>query len=347
MAARWHGVPVIDDAAGQVTGWARTDFGLDLTDLDEVTHGADQHARLWRAHAADGTRYAVKLSGGGTPAGLVVAAHLAAQKVPGVPAPLHTHDGRLYGDHGGHRLSVVPWVSDLRALDGPMTDAHWRAYGELLAAVHAVPVTDELVRLLPPGGAAYPEIVAATRATAERLRAPGPADPAGPPVAELAALWSAMADRVSTLTGAMERLDANRGDRPVVVCHGDPHLGNLLLGPNGQVWLIDWDDAVLAPPECDLMFVTDGVLAFAPITTGQRAAVLAGYGRVHIEPARLAWFLAVRALDDLTDWTRQALDPDVDAAGRARAARIVRGLVSPVGLVTLADAALRSLDRPH
>lgn len=339
-------MPVIEDATRQVARWVRTDFGLDLTRMNEVTHGADQRARLWLAHAADGTRYAVKLSGGGTPAGLVVTAHLASQKVPGIPAPLRTLDERLYGDHGGHRLSVVPWVSDQRALDGPMTDAHWRGYGELLAAVHAVPVTDELMRLLPPGGAAYPGIVAATRATAQRLREPGRADPAGPPVAELAAVWAAVADRVSTLAAEVERLAAGRRERPVVVCHGDPHLGNLLLGPDGQVWLIDWDDAVLAPPECDLMFVTDGVLAFAPVTADQRAAVLAGYGRVDIDPVGLAWFLAVRALDDLTDWTRQALDPDADAADRAMAARIVRGLVSPVGLVTLADAALRDLGRP-
>ncbi|SCF15532.1 spectinomycin phosphotransferase [Micromonospora coriariae] len=338
---------MIEDATRQVTGWVRTDFGLDLTRVDEVTHGADQHARLWLAHAADGNRYAVKLSGGGTPAGLVVTAHLAGQGVPGIPAPLRTRDERLYADRGGHRLSVVPWVSDQRALDGPMTDAHWRAYGELLAAVHAVPVTDELVRLLPRGGVTYPGIVAATRATAERLREPGPADPAGPPVAELAAVWAAVADQVSTLGGAVERLAAGQRDRPVVVCHGDPHLGNLLLGPDGQVWLIDWDDAVLAPPECDLMFVTDGVLAFAPVTAEQRAAVLAGYGSVDINPVGLAWFLAVRALDDLSDWTRQALDPDADAAHRAMAARIVRGLVSPVGLVTLADAALRDLARPR
>ncbi|MBQ0902255.1 phosphotransferase enzyme family protein [Micromonospora sp. U21] len=338
---------MLEDATQQVAGWVRADFGLDLTLLDEVTHGADQRARLWRAHAADGTRYAVKLSGGGTPAGLVVTAHLAGQGVPGIPAPLRTGDGRLHGDHGGRRLSVVPWVADQRALDGPMTEAHWRAYGELLAAVHAVPVTDELVRLLPPGGAAYPAIVAATRATAERLRDPGPADPAGPPVAELAAVWAAVADRVSTLAGEVERLVSGQRDRPVVVCHGDPHLGNLLLGPDGQVWLIDWDDAVLAPPECDLMFLTDGVLAFAPVTAEQQVAALAGYGRVDIDPTRLAWFLAVRALDDLTDWTRQALDPDADVADRARAARIVRGLVSPVGLVTLADTALGDLGRPR
>ncbi|MFG1840627.1 phosphotransferase enzyme family protein [Micromonospora sp. NPDC049175] len=334
-----------EDVARQVAEWVRANFGLRLTSMERVTHGADEHARLWLTSTADGARYAVKLSGGGTAAGLAVPAYLARQGVPGIAAPLRTRDGDLSVDHDGHRLSVVPWVSDQRALDGPMTDAHWQAYGEVLAAVHAVPVTDELSRLLPSGGAAYPSIVAATRAMAERLRDPDPADPAGPVLAELAAVWSTAADRVRALTGEVERGAASLRDGPApVLCHGDPHLGNLLLGAGGRVWLIDWDDAVLAPPECDLMFVRGGVRAFAPVTAGQQRAVLTGYGPADIDPARLAWFLAVRALDDLSDWTRQALDPNAEAPDRDRAARIVRGLVSPVGLVTLADAALRDLE---
>ncbi|MEU1244683.1 phosphotransferase [Micromonospora parva] len=335
------------DDARQVAEQVRTGFGLRLSTMERVTSGADQHARLWLAQAADGCRYAVKLSGGGTPAGLDVTAYLAGQGVPGIAAPLRSVGGRLSIDHDGRRLSVVPWVSDQRALDGPMTDAHWRAYGEVLAAVHAVPVTEELSRLLPTGGAAYPSIVTATRAVAERLRDPDPGDLADPLVADLVVVWSAVADRLRFLIREVERRAAEQRDRPGshVVCHGDPHLGNLLLGADGQVWLIDWDDAVLAPPECDLMFVLGGVLAFAPITPDQQRAVLAGYGTTEVDRARLAWFLAVRALDDLSDWTRQALDLDAEAADRSRAARIVRGLVSPVGLVSLADTALRDLDR--
>lgn len=324
-----------------VVGWVRDEFALELSRVDEVPHGADLRARLWRGATGDGARYAVKVSGGGTPAGLTVTAYLAERGVPGIAAPVRTPDGRRYAERDGYRLSVVPWVSDWRALDGPMTEAHWRAYGELLAAVHAVPVTDELERLLPGGGDAYPSIVAATRDVGGRLR--DQADHDDPLVAELAAVWSAHADRVSTVLAGVERLAGDRAG-PVVVCHGDPHLGNLLLGPDGQVWLIDWDDAVLAPRECDLMFVVGGVLAFAPITPEQQRAALAGYGAVDIDAVRLAWFLAVRALDDLSDWTRQALDPTASPDDRATAARIVRGLVSPVGLVTLADVALRDLD---
>ncbi|MGC4760977.1 phosphotransferase enzyme family protein [Micromonospora trifolii] len=337
---------MVQDVARQVAEQVRTGFGLRLSTMESVAFGADEHARLWLAQTADGGRYAVKLSGGGTPAGLVVTAYLAEQGVPGIAAPLRAADGLLFVDHDGRRLSVVPWVSDQRALDGPMTGAHWRAYGEVLAAVHAVPVTDELSRLLPAGGAAYPSIVTATRAMAVRLRDPAPADLADPLVAELAGVWTAAADRLGVLIREVEGRAVDQRDRPgpAVVCHGDPHLGNLLLGADGQVWLVDWDDAVLAPPECDLMFVLGGVLAFAPITAEQQQAVLAGYGRTDVDPVRLAWFLAVRALDDVSDWTRQALDLDADGADRDRAARIVRGLVSPVGLVSLADAAVRGLD---
>ncbi|MGW4498815.1 phosphotransferase enzyme family protein [Micromonospora sp. NPDC004336] len=337
-----------DDPPDALRDWVRDDFGVRLTATEAVGHGADRLALLWQARAADGTRYAVKLSGGGTGAGLVVSAHLAAGGVPGVAAPLRTRDGRLWSERGGRRLSLVPWVSDARALGGPMTTAHWRAYGEVLAAVHAAEVTDELAALLPAGGANHPSVVASAHEVNARLRDPAAAERADPLVGELARIWSGARGAVTTLIreverpGAGPRVPAGRA----VVCHGDPHLGNLLLGPRGRVWLIDWDDAVLAPRECDLMFVIGGgVLAFAPVTAAQRAAVLAGYGPVDVDATRLAWFQALRALDDIADWSRQALDVAGAEADRRRALGIVRGLVSPDGLVTTACSALAGLAR--
>lgn len=62
------------DVVRQVVDQLRAGFGLRVAAMAHVAHGADQHARLWLAHTVDGDRYAVKLSGGGTPAGLVVTA---------------------------------------------------------------------------------------------------------------------------------------------------------------------------------------------------------------------------------------------------------------------------------
>lgn len=166
----------------RVRTWVREDFALDLASIDEVEHGADEAAELWRGVSSSGTPYAVKLSGGGTPAGLVVSAHLSGQEAQGVPGPLPTRQGRLWSEREGRRLSVVPWVSGDRALDGGMSAAHWTAYGALLAQVHATAVTDALAQLLPREDHTHEQLASTTRALDGRLRAAAdaPAGEAGP-----------------------------------------------------------------------------------------------------------------------------------------------------------------------
>lgn len=82
-------------AGERLRAWVREDFGVDLTSIDGVGHGADEAAELWRGVSMDGAPYAVKLSGGGTPAGMVVSAHLAEHGVPGVVGPVPTRYGWL------------------------------------------------------------------------------------------------------------------------------------------------------------------------------------------------------------------------------------------------------------
>ncbi|MGR6319155.1 phosphotransferase [Micromonospora soli] len=320
------------------------EFGLTLLTTVPVDLGADPAARLWRATTADGHDYAVKLTGGGTPAGAVVTARLVRQGVPGIAAPLTTRDGRLGAVHDGRRLTVVPWVSDERAPAGGMRPAHWRGYGALLAAAHAVPVTAELAEL-PREDHTHAAVAAAFRRTDRRLRAVD--DAADRWTRETAGHWRAAAADLARLLAAVDRLGAELRARPaeLVVCHGDPHLGNLLLGADGQVWLIDWDDAVLAPRERDLMFVIGGGPAFAPRGRVDEAAFRAGYGPVEPDPVRLAYQLGVRALDDIWSWSADAADPGRAEADRVRALRIVVELLSPLGLVSLARRALRDLGR--
>ncbi|MGC1211780.1 MAG: phosphotransferase [Micromonospora sp.] len=325
--------------------WVAEDFGLSLVSAVPVGYGADATAELWRATTVDGGEYAVKLSGGGTSAGLVVTAQLARQGVPGIVAPLTARDGRVCTIHDGRRLSVVPWASDERALAGGMGPAHWRAYGQVLAATHAVTVTDELAAL-PREDHTHAAIGAATRAMDRRLRAVDDRT-ADRWTRAVAAHWRDATDELATLLDRVDRLGAELRARPadLVVCHGDPHLGNLLLGPDGRVFLIDWDDAVLAPRERDLMFVTGGVLAFAPVTPAEQAAFFEGYGPVELDRVRLAYHLGARALDDLSSWAGDVADAGRPEADRVRALTIVEGLLSPVGLVTLARQALRDLGR--
>ncbi len=141
-----------------------------------------------------------------------------------------------------------------------------------------------------------------------------------------------------------EELRSQAEPSPWAVCHGDPHLGNLIVVPGSEeVTLVDWDDAVLAPPERDLMFVLGGgVLPFAPVTDEQQSWFLDGYGRIDVDPDRLVYFRCVRTLEDITELAEHVIDTSRDREQRAESLGYVEGMVSPAGLVV---QALRTASR--
>jgi spectinomycin phosphotransferase len=282
----------------------------------------------------DGTPYAVKLTGADATAGLTVAFSLARGGVAGVPAPVLARDGRLWSRRDGRQLSLVPWVSDQRAYRGPMTAEHWRSYGALLAAVHAYPAASlaATVRAFDDTQA-----VSVVRSLNTRLAGPVAGDRL---IQELAEVWRGATAAIDQLVLAVARLAP--GASGSVLCHADPHLHNLLLGPAGTVWLVDWDDAVLATPELDLMFVLVGVLD-VPVSVQQQEWFFSGYGPVEIDPARLAYYRCVRALEEL-DFAQQVLHPALSIDQRSWALGILRGVLSLAGIVPLALASVRELE---
>jgi spectinomycin phosphotransferase len=60
--------------------------------------------------------------------------------------------------------------------------------------------------------------------------------------------------RRAQITDLVDRADAlthrlTQHALPMVVCHTDIHASNLLIGGDGAVAIIDWDDPILAPKE--------------------------------------------------------------------------------------------------
>jgi spectinomycin phosphotransferase len=118
--------------------------------------------------------------------------------------------------------------------------------------------------------------------------------------AKLAAFWR---DRRELILGLAGRVDAAgrrlaaRSFEPVL-CHADLHTWNVLVEPGGALWIVDWDEAVLAPRERDLMFVVGGIAAglVAPADTGR---FLKGYGEVAIDRDLLAYYRVAWAVQDI------------------------------------------------
>lgn len=331
--------PVLDE-------WLAADFGVRAAEVVPVEAGADRDATTWRVRDESGARYAIKWTAGGSTAGLSLARVLAG--IDGVVAPLPTRDGRPWSERAGRRLVVLPWIDATPGWEADLEDAHWSALGRLLSRVHATPARS--VPDLPAVAGRHRRVrdsVAAMQGALERLGGPAAEAATDDLVRGVLADTGLLRPVVDALLDGADRLLTARAAGPGpgaghVICHADVHLGNVLAGDAGRVWLLDWDDAVVAAPEQDLMFVLDGgVLPFAPVAPAASTAFLDGYGDVAIDPARLAYHRSLRALEDLVDFAVEVLAPNRhDRLTREASARILRRNLTAGGLT---EVALRSL----
>lgn len=84
-----------------------------------------------------------------------------------------------------------------------------------------------------------------------------------------------------------------------VLCHQDLHQGNLMRGSQGLI-IIDWEGLMLAPKEADLMFMRG---------QSYEAKFFHHYGVAEpIDPALIAYFKALRLLDDIFEWLESACE---------------------------------------
>lgn len=308
--------------------WVTEDFGVELADLKPVDHGADVAAEVWRASTPTGEQYALKWSGSGTDVAPKVTAFLIDSGVQGIPGPLRTRTGELWSVRDGKRLSLAPWITGDRAADTGLTTDQWTSYGALLAEVHAMTPPAALAAAMPRLNPINARMPALAQALGERFSTVEPQDDLE---AEVAATWREHQQTIARIVELTQELAARDLGGTPVICHADPHLGNVLVAPE-QLHLIDWDDVVLAPVEQDLLVMLGGMRSVGPTTQAEEDAFFKGYGPVTLDHTRLTYYRAARALEDIALWAQQALTgPD-----RETCLHILRGNLGPDSLTARA-----------
>jgi spectinomycin phosphotransferase len=200
-----------------------------------------------------------------------------------------------------------------------MTQRQWNSFGNLLAQVHAAPLPVTLDDHLPEEDFSHATLPSVTQAVDRGLRSD--VISADETVQALAKEWRAgLADRIHVLLAAADDLGCRlRAESPRhVLCHGDPHVGNVLL-VDGTPWLLDWDDAMLAPKERDLVLLKGGMGGYGPANPTEQAWFDDGYGSAAVDPVLLTYYRCTRAVEDVVDFAHQILDVDRRPGGARRA----------------------------
>jgi spectinomycin phosphotransferase/16S rRNA (guanine(1405)-N(7))-methyltransferase len=104
------------------------------------------------------------------------------------------------------------------------------------------------------------------------IRHTGDAWCGGPYAQRAQELLRAHASDLDVLIAEYRSRAGRAGSRPerMVITHGEPHAGNVIVTADGLV-LVDWDTTLVAPPERDLWGLADGdasLLAYYAAATG-------------------------------------------------------------------------------
>jgi spectinomycin phosphotransferase/16S rRNA (guanine(1405)-N(7))-methyltransferase len=133
--------------------------------------------------------------------------------------------------------------------------------------------------------------------------------PYGEPARELVKTHLPMIER---LLARHDQAAAGARDHPdrMVLTHGEPHPGNLI--ETGEGWkLVDWDTALLAPPERDLW-------SLHPTADPAESSYTDLTGR-QLERSMLTFYREAWALNDIAAYVSQFREPHTDDANQREA----------------------------
>ncbi|HOU41014.1 MAG TPA: phosphotransferase [Promineifilum sp.] len=327
--------PLSDDT---LLACARERFGRPAVAITFLPLGYDANAWAYRLEADKAYFLKVRRGPAALP-GLLAPRAVADAGIDGVLTPLPTTDGALWAALGDFTVTLQPFVAGRDAWDSGLSDAQWLAFGNLLRRVHALPVPPALAahlvleRFVPDDMAFMPALAAHAHGAAH-VHGPRPDDPLA---AGLAACWRQHETTIATLQhqAAVLGEQLRRADPPRVLCHADAYLGNVLVGDDGRLWLIDWDGAALAPRERDLMFVFGGIAA-GQAGPRETALFVRGYGPVAPDAAALTYYRCAWVLQDLASFGHTVLDAAAGEATRREALRLFKSNFAPGELAALA-----------
>ena len=155
---------------------------------------------------------------------------------------------------------------------------------------------------------------------------------------KLAEFMRSRRKEIAQLIERAEELARELSSRPpeLVLCHTDIHGGNILISNHDELYIVDWDNPLLAPRERDLMFIGGGI---DDIWKSQQdeAMFYRGYGKTDVNLKALAYYRYERIIEDLAVICELLLLSDEGGADREQAYKWFTGNFEPGNTIEIAE----------
>ena len=250
----------------------------------------------------------------------------------GVIPPHPTFDNQLSFPIGPHRATLSPFVEGCNAYDREIPEGGWETLADTLTRLHSL--DPELLHdLAIPVERFGPEVRDAVRAEMNSLDGQVPRD-----VTAEQTLGLLLDDRsrINELAGLCDHIARNYPEPSRmrrVLCHSDVHAGNLHIGSDGRLYVVDWDELIVAPPERDLMYIGGGLLSTGLTPSEECSLFYRSYTEHEPSPDLLVYYRVQRVLADIVEFCRLIFGNVSADEDRAASLTYLRSTLSSGGTI--------------
>jgi spectinomycin phosphotransferase len=309
-------------------------YGIAATVLTLLPLGADMNASVYKAETQNSQSYFVKVKRGHRyDMSVAILPLLQASGIQQIIPPIKTANGELAQRVNDFTLTVYPFVSGQNGFCYNLTDNQWIALGKVLRQVHEFDVPSSVKDLI--RKETYSD---KWRKAVRSLYSHVDGILNGDEVT--LKLQSFMREHRAAIHHLVNRAEAlsqmiQEQSPEFVLCHSDIHGGNVLVDESGSIFIVDWDDPIMAPKERDLMFIGGGI---ANIWNNPREEEFfyKGYGKTEINQAILAYYRHERIVEDIAEYGQALLLTSDGGGDRLEMLEQFKGMFEPNGVVDIA-----------
>jgi spectinomycin phosphotransferase len=229
--------------------------------------------------------------------------------------PYETRLNQYWADFGEHKIILYPFIDGKDGFEKELTDQHRRILGAAFRKIHTASIPAELKESIRKEtfSSEWRHDMKSYQAQTEKKAFTEPT------AAKLVEFMKSKQNEITRLMNRAEELASELQSelQELAVCHTDIHGGNILISNTGKLYIVDWDDPILAPKERDLMFIGGGIDEIWK-TKQEEAVFYEGYGETEINLSALAYYRYERVIEDLVVICEQILLTDEGGADRER-----------------------------
>ncbi|HLB43128.1 MAG TPA: aminoglycoside phosphotransferase family protein [Gammaproteobacteria bacterium] len=317
------------------------DYGIKVATLTFLPLGADINASVYKAEAYDQSSYFIKIKRGhhhDISATIIALLHDAG--IQQIIPTIKTNSGQPIQHIADFTLIVSPFVEGEDGFNRDLTSDQWITLGKVMRQIHDINVPPSIQRII--------RCETYSPKWREAVRSLYIHTESAPSVDEISLKLMAfmkkhavtihrLVDRAEQLAHQIQNQspEIQNQSPEFVLCHSDIHGGNVLIDGNDIIYMVDWDDPIMAPKERDLMFIGGGV-ANVWNKSHEEKFFYQGYGLTEINMAILAYYRYERIVEDIAEFGQQLLLTSAGGQNRIESYKHFIAQFEPQGVVDIA-----------